>query len=94
MRAAIFFFSLVSASVVSAATCALCPTADLAGDALVANSGGTQGVPRFCGFSANVTSGNVEVKCFYGGTGVLSSPSSDALCPPTTSTFDNCPFIP
>ncbi len=30
-------------------SCALCPQADLAGEPIVASSGGTQGVPRFCG---------------------------------------------
>jgi hypothetical protein len=40
--------------VAAAVTCPVCPTTDLAGDALVAQSGGTRGTPLFCGYVTSI----------------------------------------
>ncbi|KAF8904865.1 hypothetical protein CPB85DRAFT_1437609 [Mucidula mucida] len=75
-------------------SCALCPQADLAGEPIVASSGGTQGVPRFCGFQANATENAAPTTiCFYGPGGGLSYASTE-LCPPTTELYSPCPVVP
>ncbi|KAJ6524365.1 hypothetical protein B0H19DRAFT_1200482 [Mycena capillaripes] len=81
-------FSLVLAA--AATNCPVCPATDLAGNALVASSGGTRGTPRFCGYSADATgaSGPQDL-CFYSdGDGSGSGPG--ASCPPTAPIEDAC----
>ncbi|KAF9020188.1 hypothetical protein BDZ89DRAFT_1072463, partial [Hymenopellis radicata] len=73
-------------------SCALCPETDLAGEPVVASSGGTQGVPRFCGFQANATAPvSPTTICFYGNGGSLSYASTE-LCPLVTELYSPCPF--
>ncbi|KAF8904895.1 hypothetical protein CPB85DRAFT_1457060 [Mucidula mucida] len=82
-------------------SCALCPQADLAGEPIVASSGGTQGVPDsagqfspVCMFQANATENAAPTTiCFYGPGGGLSYASTE-LCPPTTELYSPCPVVP
>ncbi|GLB42529.1 hypothetical protein LshimejAT787_1105440 [Lyophyllum shimeji] len=55
----------------------------LTGNALVAGSGGTSGVPRFCGFSPDATGlSGPQITCFYNNSGSLTA-YSGTPCPPT-----------
>lgn len=61
--------------------CATCPSTDLAGNVVVANSGGTVGVPKFCGYSAAVTTpASPKVFCFYNNNAGAISGTSHPLC--------------
>ncbi|KAJ6624428.1 hypothetical protein B0H10DRAFT_2007195 [Mycena sp. CBHHK59/15] len=71
-----------------AVDCPVCPTTDLAGDALVAQSGGTRGTPLFCGYSADATgAAGPQVECFYSTSGVG---FGEAGCPTTAVVEDAC----
>ncbi|KAJ6527096.1 hypothetical protein B0H19DRAFT_1196453 [Mycena capillaripes] len=73
----------------TAVTCPVCPTTDLAGDALVAASGGTLGTPLFCGYSTDATGASgPQVDCFYSTSGA--GFGTDANCPPTATVEDAC----
>ncbi|KAJ7046386.1 hypothetical protein C8F04DRAFT_1064127 [Mycena alexandri] len=75
--------------VASAANCAVCPTTDLVGDALVANSGGSLGTPRFCGYSPDASGASgPSVECFYNSGGAGSGPGAE--CPPTAQVENVC----
>ncbi|KAF7365718.1 hypothetical protein MVEN_00445500 [Mycena venus] len=83
--------SVFALALAAAATnCPVCPTTDLDGNALVANSGGTLGTPRFCGYSPDATGASgPSVLCFYNdGNGAGSGPG--ASCPPTATIADAC----
>ncbi|GLB41184.1 hypothetical protein LshimejAT787_0903990 [Lyophyllum shimeji] len=72
--------------VVAQVQCATCPSKDLAGNVVVASSGGTVGVPRFCGYSETVTNpASPKVFCFYNNNAGAVSGTSHPQCPPTTS---------
>ncbi|KAF8066897.1 hypothetical protein FPV67DRAFT_1214339 [Lyophyllum atratum] len=81
----------VSAGAVPAATtaqtqCATCPSTDLGGNVVVADSGGTFGVPKFCGYSSKVTTPiSPKVFCFYNNNAGAVLATSNPLCPPITS---------
>ncbi|KAL1747384.1 hypothetical protein HDZ31DRAFT_61299 [Schizophyllum fasciatum] len=77
----------------AAGMCAVCPETALDGAALVASSGGTMGVPRFCGFSADSTgaSGPQSI-CFYSNNGQLSYSSTNAC--PSETTLQSCVAVP
>ncbi|KAL1705909.1 hypothetical protein EV121DRAFT_257818 [Schizophyllum commune] len=77
----------------TAGMCAVCPDTALDGASLVASSGGTLGVPRFCGFSADSTgaSGPQSI-CFYSNNGQLSYSSTNAC--PTETTLQSCVAVP
>ncbi|KAJ7234363.1 hypothetical protein B0H12DRAFT_1239068 [Mycena haematopus] len=63
----------------AATDCPDCPSTDLAGNALVAQSGGTLGTPRFCGYSPDASGASgPSVDCFYNVRICLSSESLDA----------------
>ncbi|TRM60399.1 hypothetical protein BD626DRAFT_505240 [Schizophyllum amplum] len=77
----------------AAAECAICPDLALDGASLVASSGGTQGVPRFCGFSADSTGASgPQCICFYNNDGSLSYSSTGAC--PTETTLQSCVAVP
>ncbi|KAF8212794.1 hypothetical protein K438DRAFT_1957396 [Mycena galopus ATCC 62051] len=79
---ALTIFALVFAA--AATECPACPATDLAGNALTAQSGGTLGTPRFCGYGAGVS-----VECFYeDGSGIGTGPG--ATCPATAPIEDVC----
>ncbi|KAJ7599822.1 hypothetical protein C8J56DRAFT_1037431 [Mycena floridula] len=84
------FIILAVASAVSATTCPACPSTDLAGDPLVANSGGTRGAPRFCGYTTTPGTGNIEIECFYSASNGALSSSNSASCPPNAPIMDIC----
>ncbi|KAF9022008.1 hypothetical protein BDZ89DRAFT_1019199 [Hymenopellis radicata] len=74
-------------------SCALCPETDLAGEPVVASSGGTQGVPRFCGFQANATAPvSPTTICFYGVQCGSLSYASTELCPLVTELYSPVPL--
>ncbi|KAJ7139320.1 hypothetical protein C8R44DRAFT_867475 [Mycena epipterygia] len=84
-------FIISALALVAIATeCPVCPPTDLVGNSLVAQSGGTRGTPRFCGYSADATGASgPSVKCFYtDGTGAGFGP--DASCPASTTIADVC----
>ncbi|KAJ6450098.1 hypothetical protein C8R45DRAFT_1044036 [Mycena sanguinolenta] len=73
---------------VAATGCPNCPSTDLAGNILIAQSGGTLGTPRFCGYGT-VVGGNILDECFYSdGTGAGSGPGAN--CPATAPIKDVC----
>ncbi|KAJ7914315.1 hypothetical protein B0H13DRAFT_2325499 [Mycena leptocephala] len=75
--------------VAAAVTCPVCPTTDLAGDALVAQSGGTRGTPLFCGYSTDSSGASgPQVKCFYSTSGA--GFGTDDNCPATATVEDAC----
>ncbi|KAJ7034875.1 hypothetical protein C8F04DRAFT_1100360 [Mycena alexandri] len=85
---ALFVSTLVF--VAAAVECPACAPTDLAGDMLVANSGGTRGTPRFCGYGIVVNgAGDPSVDCFYStsGAGFSNNPAS---CPATIPIEDVC----
>ncbi|KAF8069312.1 hypothetical protein FPV67DRAFT_1117127 [Lyophyllum atratum] len=66
--------------------CATCPSADqLVGTTsytLVAGSGGTIGVPRYCGYSTDASGAlGPQITCFYNNSGTLFS-GANPVCPP------------
>ncbi|KAJ7732864.1 hypothetical protein B0H16DRAFT_1580521 [Mycena metata] len=85
---ALFVSTLVF--VAAAVECPACAPTDLDGVMLVANSGGTRGTPRFCGYGTRVNgAGDPTVLCFYGidGSGFSNNPAS---CPATIPIEDVC----
>ncbi|KAJ7101560.1 hypothetical protein B0H15DRAFT_943880 [Mycena belliarum] len=83
-------FTVSALVLVAAATdCPVCPPTDLVGDALVAQSGGTRGTPRFCGYSSDATGASgPSVDCFFSISG--SGFSTDSRCPTSTTIGDAC----
>ncbi|KAJ7480632.1 hypothetical protein FB451DRAFT_1556213 [Mycena latifolia] len=86
-----FRASILSALVLIAAAtdCPVCPPTDLVGDALVAQSGGTRGTPRFCGYSPDATGDSgPSVDCFFSTSGA--GFGTDSKCPATAEIGDVC----
>ncbi|KAJ7200320.1 hypothetical protein GGX14DRAFT_572083 [Mycena pura] len=82
--------ALAALELAAATTCPVCPATDLVGDALVAQSGGTLGTPKFCGYSPDASGASgPSVECFYNdGNGAGSGPGS--ACPPSAPIENAC----
>ncbi|KAF8880507.1 hypothetical protein BD779DRAFT_1548590 [Infundibulicybe gibba] len=93
LRFGVFFILAASVSAAPQLQCPRCPLSDNIAESLVAQSGGSRGVPLFCGYSFDSTgAGGPQTFCFYGQSsgGVFSGGSN---CP-SLALLGDCPTTP